>query len=46
VNSQSPINGGYFVVKSKFLDSILDDPTIELEKSPLYSIVNRRDFYV
>ena len=39
VESQQPINGGYFVFKKEFLELIPDDPAVDLEKFPIDSIV-------
>ena len=39
VNTQKPINGGYFVFKKEFLDYIPDDPSADLEKVPMDAIV-------
>lgn len=41
IHSQQPINGGYFVFKKEFLDLIPDDPTVDLEKAPINSIVDK-----
>lgn len=35
IASQNPINGGYFVFKKEFLDSIPDDPSCDLECGPM-----------
>jgi glucose-1-phosphate cytidylyltransferase len=40
VETQQPINGGYFVFKKEFLELIPDDPTIDLEKLPIDTIVS------
>ena len=39
VDSQPPINGGYFVFKREFLDYIPDQPHINLENEPIETIV-------
>lgn len=41
VESQQPINGGYFVFKKDFLDLIPADPKMDLEKLPIDSLVNK-----
>jgi len=39
VESQQPINGGYFVFKKEFLDLIPNDSSVDLEKQPIDAIV-------
>ena len=46
VENQEPINGGYFVFKKKFLDIIPDNPSIDLEKLPIDTIVERNQLSV
>ena len=46
VESQKPVNGGYFVFKREFLDHIPDDPTTDLEKAPMDSIVEMKQLSV
>lgn len=41
VESQQPINGGYFVFKREFLEHIPDDPAADLEKKPMDAIVEQ-----
>lgn len=46
VDSQAPINGGYFVFKREFLDLIPNDPTINIENEPLDRIVDKNELSV
>ncbi len=46
VESQQPINGGYFVFKKEFLDIIPDDPQTDLEKAPMNKIVTSKNLSV
>lgn len=46
VESQQPINGGYFVFKREFLDLIPDDPMVDLEKLPIDTLVDRNELSV
>ncbi len=46
VESQQPINGGYFVFKKEFLDLIPNDPKIDLEKLPMNTIVEQKELSV
>ena len=46
IESQSPINGGYFVFKKEFFDHIPSDPTINIENEPIDSIVNMNQLTV
>jgi glucose-1-phosphate cytidylyltransferase len=46
VQSQAPINGGYFVFKKEFLDHIPNDPSCNLENQPIDSIVERKQLSV
>ncbi len=46
IEHQSPINGGYFVFKSEFLNLIPDDPTVDLEKLPIDRIVENHQLSV
>jgi glucose-1-phosphate cytidylyltransferase len=46
VENQHPINGGYFVFKKEFLDSIPDDPKVDLEKLPMDTIVEKNELSV
>ena len=46
VETQSPINGGYFVFKKEFLDLIPENPTINLENEPIDKIVELEELTV
>lgn len=46
IDSQNPINGGYFIFKKEFLDIIPNDPSIDLEKIPMEEIVSRNQLSV
>jgi len=46
VNTQKPINGGYFVFKKEFLDFIPDDPSADLEKAPIDAIVEKGELSI
>jgi len=46
LESQSPINGGYFVFKKEFLDLIPDDPATDLEKVPMDALVEKNQLSV
>lgn len=46
VQSQQPINGGYFVFKKEFLDFIPDNPEADLEKKAMDDIVARKQLSV
>ena len=46
VESQQPINGGYFVFKREFLDYIPDNPDSDLEKKAMNSIVETKNLSV
>ena len=46
IDTQEPVNGGYFVFKKEFLDHIPDDPTTDLEKAPFDSIVGINELSV
>lgn len=46
VKNQQPINGGYFVFKKEFLDHIPNDPTADLEKIPIDSIVEKQQLSI
>lgn len=46
IKHQEPINGGYFVFKKEFLDYISDDPSIDLEKTPMNSIVEKEELSI
>jgi glucose-1-phosphate cytidylyltransferase len=41
-----PINGGYFVFKKEFLEYIPNDPSIDLEKVPFDTLVNKGELSV
>jgi glucose-1-phosphate cytidylyltransferase len=43
---QDPINGGYFVFKREFLDIIPDDPSIDLERAPMVSLIEKSELMV
>lgn len=44
--SQSPINGGFFVFKKEFLNYIPDDPLVDLEGEPLQKITSEKQLSV
>lgn len=44
--TREPINGGYFVFKREFLELIPDDPTIDIEKVPIETLVNNKQLRV
>jgi len=46
IESQSPINGGYFVFKREFLDLISNSPLINLENEPIDAIVSQNQLSV
>lgn len=46
VDSQQPVNGGYFVFKREFLELIPDDPAIDLERAPLDTLVSKSELSV
>ena len=46
VETQQPINGGYFVFKREFLDYIPDDPSADLEKKAMDAIVAENNLSV
>lgn len=46
VETQAPINGGYFVFKREFLDLIPNNPSINLENEPMDAIVNANQLSV
>ena len=46
VMNQEPINGGFFVFKKEFLDSIAEDPSIDLERKPLERITELKQLSV
>lgn len=46
INTQKPINGGYFVFKREFLDIIPDNPAADLEKAPMDVIVEKGELSV
>lgn len=46
VNTQQPINGGYFVFKREFLDLIPNDPKADLEKKAMDTIVESNNLSV
>lgn len=43
---REPINGGYFVFKSEFLEMIPDDPAVDLERAPMISLTRREQLAV
>lgn len=43
---KEPINGGFFVFNKEFFNFIHDDPTIDLEKIPINSIVTKNELRV
>jgi len=46
VESQSPINGGFFVFKREFFDYIPDNPSVNLENEPMDTIVAKNQLTV
>lgn len=46
VESQQPVNGGYFVFKKEFLKQIPNDPKADLEKKAMDSIVSKNQLSV
>ena len=46
IDHQSPINGGYFVFKREFLDKIPNDPSVDLEKLPIDTIVEMKQLSI
>jgi len=46
VDSQNPINGGYFVFKKEFLDMIPDETDADLEKIPMDRLVEKKQLSV
>lgn len=46
VETQAPINGGYFVFKREFLDLIPNNPSTTLENEPMDAIVNANQLSV
>jgi glucose-1-phosphate cytidylyltransferase len=46
VDSQNPINGGYFVFKKEFLNLIPDETTADLEKIPMDRLVEMKQLSV
>jgi glucose-1-phosphate cytidylyltransferase len=44
--TKEPINGGYFVFKSNFLQTIPDDPATDLEKAPIQKLVEKNQLSV
>ena len=44
--NREPINGGFFVFKKEFLETIPDDPAIDLEKLPLQKLVDKKQLSV
>lgn len=46
VESQAPINGGYFVFKKEFLDLIPDNPKTNLENEPIDALVSKNQLAV
>lgn len=46
VDSQQPINGGYFIFKKEFLDIIPNDPAADLEKKAMDAIVEQNQLSV
>jgi glucose-1-phosphate cytidylyltransferase len=46
LETQTPINGGYFIFKREFLDYIPDDNSISLENEPIDAIVAKNQLSV
>lgn len=46
VDSQQPINGGYFIFKKEFLDIIPNDPAADLEKRAMDTIVEQKQLSI
>lgn len=46
VENQAPINGGFFVFKRSFIDTIDDDPAINLENEPMDNLVSNQQLSV
>lgn len=46
VETQAPINGGYFVFKKEFLDLIPDKASVNLENEPIDTIVSQNQLSV
>lgn len=46
VDTQAPINGGYFVFNSEFLGMIPDNPSVSLEEDPINSLVMKKNLSV
>jgi glucose-1-phosphate cytidylyltransferase len=46
VESQAPINGGYFVFNREFLDLIPDGPSVNLENEPIDALVLKNNLSV
>ena len=46
VDNQMPINGGFFVFKKEFLESIPDDKNMDLEGKPIESITTKKQLSV
>jgi len=43
---QEPINGGYFIFKKEFLDLIPEDPSVDLERSPMKKLTEKSQLAV
>ena len=41
-----PINGGYFVFRKEFLEMIPDDPSVDLERTPMRLLTGRKQLAV
>lgn len=46
IESQAPINGGYFVFKREFLDLIPNQPNVNLENEPIDIVVSKNQLSV
>lgn len=46
VKHQEPINGGYFIFKKEFIDYIPENPSIDLEKLPMNSIIEKGELSI
>lgn len=43
---QEPINGGYFVFRKEFLEMIPDNPSVDLERTPMKLLTDRKQLAV
>lgn len=46
LENKEPINGGFFVFNKEFIDIIPNDPSVDLEKAPINTLVERDEFRV